>query len=688
MLNFVSRLQSVIRQALGIDLPASKPTMKIDAAAIIRLQQEMAYKPESVRYDIKPPELPKNVVPSGQKSAIAMDSTSFDYANEHFQGQGFMGYSALSMMALRSEYSEAVRVISAECARKWIQLKSTSTDVDLAEKIAKLTEEMERLNLRDKFRIALEHDGFFGRGQIYINIDNCPPEKRGMPLVISDKTIKQGSLKGFSNIEPIWTTPQNYDTVDPASQDFYNPRAWWVLGTNTHSDRLLTIVSREVPDMLKPAYNFGGVSLIQIMQPYVERWWRTVEAVSNLVNNYSTSGIKTDMGSILQSGYQSDETAFSAAGTLLNRIRMFVETRDNRGMMILDNNSEEFFQFNVPLAGLDSLLAKAQEQMCMPCHIPLVKYTGITPSGLNASSDGEIRVFYDWIHSEQEKTMRQPLTKILQIMQLSLFGEMDNSITFDFLPLEEMTEAQEASIRQINQAVDVGYIEAGVLAPEEARVRLRAEKNSGYQNLADDVPELPEDEPDNEEKTEMNAEALAADAMTLEATVQAAIERLEGDKGQAGIPSELAKELNTRLTQSQRYPKLHTLNIGGLSIAIENPVDTIREGVDDEGKAWRVTMRDHYGYIEGCTGHDGDGLDIFLKPNTPEDWAGDVFVIEQHLGGQYDEDKCMVGYDDEDEAEAAYRANFDEDWQGFGDITRYEWDQFKALCGILHSMNS
>lgn len=509
MLNFVKPLQAAIRKALGIEPPKPRQPMNIDLGVVHRLLQELAHKPEPVRYDIHPPELPKNVVPQGQKSAIAMDSVSFDYASEYFQGQGFMGYSVLSMMAVRSEYRAAVEVIANECTRKWIELKSTATDVDLSDKIAKLHEEMERLNLRDVFRTALEHDGFFGRGQIYINIDNCLPEKRNLPLVISDKTIKQGSLKGFANIEPIWTTPQNYDTVDPTDFAFYNPQAWWVLGTNTHSDRLLTIVSREVPDMLKAAYNFGGLSLIQIMQPYVERWWRTVEAVANLVNNYSTSGIKTDMGSILQSGYESDETAVSAAGTLLNRIKMFVETRDNRGMMILDKELEEFFQFNVPLGGLDGLLAKAQEQMCMPCHIPLVKYTGITPSGLNASSEGEIKVFYDWIHSEQENNLRQPLTKILQIMQLSLFGEIDNSITFDFCPLEEMTELELANVRETNQRIDTGYIEAGVLAPEESRARLRTDKNSGYQNLTDEAPELPGAEPDAEEKAAMD---LAMDA--------------------------------------------------------------------------------------------------------------------------------------------------------------------------------
>jgi Protein of unknown function (DUF1073) len=53
------------------------------------------------------------------------------------------------------------------------------------------------------------------------------------------------------------------------------------------------------------------------------------------------------------------------------------------------------------LQDLDWLLAQSQEQISSVSRIPLVKWTGISPSGLNASSEGEIRVYYDLIHSEQ-----------------------------------------------------------------------------------------------------------------------------------------------------------------------------------------------------------------------------------------------------------------------------------------------
>ena len=107
-------------------------------------------------------------------------------------------------------------------------------------------------------QLAAEHDGYFGRGQIYIDLQNA---KRELPLILSDKTVKKGTLLGFRNVEPMWTTPVTFNALDPADPYFYNPQRWWVMGQDTHSSRLLTIITRPVPDMLKPAFNFGGISL-------------------------------------------------------------------------------------------------------------------------------------------------------------------------------------------------------------------------------------------------------------------------------------------------------------------------------------------------------------------------------------------------------------------------------------------
>ena len=73
----------------------------------------------------------------------------------------------------------------------------------------------------------------------------------------------------------MWTTPVTWNSIDPTRDDFYKPTMWYVLGRQTHATRLMTFIPHDVPDLLKPSYNFGGISDTQLVEPYVNRWLRT-----------------------------------------------------------------------------------------------------------------------------------------------------------------------------------------------------------------------------------------------------------------------------------------------------------------------------------------------------------------------------------------------------------------------------
>nr|DAS53905.1 MAG TPA: portal [Caudoviricetes sp.] len=458
----------------------SKKKKHTDKAMRRALQRLPEKQPASYSLDF--PSLPDGVKPNG----IAMDSSPLgNFGADCFFGTGFIGYPRLAELAQISEYRSVSETTANEMTRQWIEIKSVGEE-DNSETIKQIEECYERLNVRDVFRKAIETDGLFGRGQILVQIKDHDG-KLANPLLLTEKTITKGSLKALVNIEPMWTTPAPYNAIDPTLPDFYKPKAWYVMAQEIHASRLFTLISRPVPDMLKPAYNFGGVSMTQLMMPYVERWLRTVDSVSDLLHSFSLSGIKTDMSAIL-SGSDDGDTNIMLRAELYNRLR------DNRGLMLLSKDEEEFFQFNTPLSGLDALLAQSQEQMAAPSHTPLVKLLGITPSGLNASTEGEIAVYYDYIRSMQENLLRDPLDKLLKLVQLHLFGKVNDNITFDFVPLQQMSETELSIIRKSDTDRDVAYIQAGVVSAEEVRGRLASEPDSGYNGIdVEDVPEIPDD---------------------------------------------------------------------------------------------------------------------------------------------------------------------------------------------------
>jgi phage-related protein (TIGR01555 family) len=455
-------------------------------------------------YPVQPPVLAPGVVPKGVAAPVAMDSTYNNFAYAAFQNyamvHGFPGYPYLSQLTVRPEYRSMANALSTEITREWIELTSSESGGEAtAEKIKILNKEMERLQLRDIIQTAVEQDCFFGRAQLFIDLrghDNMTP------LILSNKTIEKGALIRISTVEAIWTTPVAYNALQPQAPDFYKPSAWFMLGQEVHASRLLTVITRPVPDMLKAAFNFGGISLSQLAEPYVNNWLRTRQSVSDLINNFSTTCLATSMDQVLQDGDDGVD--------IFKRADLFTATRSNKGLMLLDKEREELVQVNTPLGGLHELQAQAQEHMSAVSRIPLVKLTGISPSGLNASSDGEMRAWYDWVSSQQEAFWRSPIDIILKVMQLSLFGEIDDDISFKFVSLYQIQPLEESQIKLNNATAANIYLAAGVVGPDEERKRLADDPESGYEGLdAEQTAFMPPDtqpaaetDPDEEPESE------------------------------------------------------------------------------------------------------------------------------------------------------------------------------------------
>ena len=147
-------------------------------------------------------------------------------------------------------------------------------------------------------------------------------------------------------------------------------------------------------------------------------------------------------------------------------------------------------------------------------------------------------------------------------------------------------------------------------------------------------------------------------------------------------------EVNTNPTEAQKeagnYKKGH-VQIGTFNVTIEQPKGSVRSGVDKGGKKWEVEMQNTYGYIRGTEGVDGDHIDVFLSDDI-DGWDGHkVFVVDQrNADGSFDEHKVMLGFNDINDAEAAYMSNYEEGWQGLGAITGVSIEEFEKWIASSH----
>lgn len=137
-------------------------------------------------------------------------------------------------------------------------------------------------------------------------------------------------------------------------------------------------------------------------------------------------------------------------------------------------------------------------------------------------------------------------------------------------------------------------------------------------------------------------------------------------------------KVDTNPTEAQKeagnYKKGH-IKINGFDVTIEQPAGSVRSGKDANGKEWSVTMNNTYGYIRGTESVDGDHIDVFIGPDINSDM---VYVVDQvNTDGSFDEHKVMMGFSSLEDARSAYLSNYEDGWQGLGNITGVALDEFK-----------
>jgi phage-related protein (TIGR01555 family) len=495
MLNW---MQERVRWWLGITKkrpepqPRTEPRAAQDSRRPMRISAEalaMSRRTANVAEDYRPAVPPVGVVPPNTRP-MALDDSALGMFNGNlglaFGFGRWLGFPYLAELTQIPEIRVICETIAREMTRKWVKLNATGDD-DKSDKIRVIEDQLKLHKIQDKFRRLSELDGEAGRGHLFIDV-GVTGDLLQVPLYLQPQTIKKGSLKAFRVIEPMWVYPDKYNAQNPLDENFYRPETWFVMAQRVHRTRLIPFVSREMPNMLRPAYSFGGLSMSQMILESVNSWHQTRDSVAKLIKNFSTSVLKTDMDSALESGSGAD---------LAHRAKLFTQYRDNDGLFIL-HRTEEFDNVSAPLGTLDHLQAQSQEHICSIAGMPLVVFTGLSPSGLNASSEGELQVWAQRVHSMQEHLFNDPLKTVIDVIQLDQFGVIDPEITFEFEPLKEASEEDMGKADKNDAEIDAIYVNAGVISPDEMRQKLAAQPDSPYAgiDLSAPAPEPPEMEAD------------------------------------------------------------------------------------------------------------------------------------------------------------------------------------------------
>lgn len=302
-------------------------------------------------------------------------------------------------------------------------------------------------------------------GGAYIYIDTNDTDK-SIPLNINNDTISTERLIGFKVLEPWQVTPIKVNNTNPLDSDYMNPSVLYVIGGDTsgvHSSRLIPIVFFDVPYLIKPLFNYLGISLTQLMKDYVSNADIIRQSLGDLFIRFRSFLIKTNAHNIGDTQYKA-------------RVKFIAENMNNNGILLLSNN-EELQQLITPITGLDNIQSQAYELMVATSGIPATKLLGISPRGFNATGEHDLKNYYDNIKSYQNNIFKTIFEAIYQTILCFKFGFYTKSLQYSFNPLGQSTDKEYAEIRNLNADYLVKLKQNDIISDDEA---LRALKHSDF----------------------------------------------------------------------------------------------------------------------------------------------------------------------------------------------------------------
>ncbi len=427
---------------------------------------------------------PKRVKKALDNSFDAVRSV-LSHSLENLADEGmpaFIGYGALAGLAQNGLIRAGVSMRADEMTRKWGEFVTSGNDGndENSDILKRLKQDSTAFKIKALFNKVSNYCGYFGGCLVFVDTGEDAKELVN-PLRLTAQTFKPGSLRGFKLIEPYLVTPGVYNSYNPLANDYYKPSVWYIQGVPVHESRLLYFTENELPSLLKPAYNFFGLPLAQKVLDAVAHYTSSRESAARLLKKYSITVLKTDMSAALSGDFDTN---------LMRRVDYFTQMRDNDGTAIIDKEMEDLVVMTTSLAGVVDIVRQAMEYVAAMFNEPVTKMWGLSPNGFN-TGDADLKNHYDNIASLQEKMFQTQMDRIVRILQMNAFGEINDNIEFKFIPLNEEDTALKVANNKVKAETDALLLANNVVSPEEVRQKLIDDNESGYNGLTpNDIPDI------------------------------------------------------------------------------------------------------------------------------------------------------------------------------------------------------
>ena len=365
----------------------------------------------------------------------------------------------------------AARVVSLPAelgTRKFIDIQVGDEDggVDMKDAI---DQEMERLQVKEKYRQAWEWANMYGGAGIFIAVND------GKELI---EPLSTESLREIKNLTVLTRYELHAHRVNYSIEsdnflmpEFYqlSPRAGGMDGESVqavHHSRIIRFEGSLLPRRHFEQNNYWHDSVLTRLYRILRSFNTAHDSIASITQDFRVG--------ILKIKNLADIVAAGDAKLLTARIEQMNLCKSTLGSVLLDAEDEDYTNLATTLNGVDQLLDKINERLVAATGMPHTVILGDGAAGtLGGGGESESRQLNEFVAAQQDKKLSKPLNKIIKIIQSQMTGptkgEELKSLTWEFNPLVERTPEQDVELRNKQAQTDQIYVDKGVLAADEIR---------------------------------------------------------------------------------------------------------------------------------------------------------------------------------------------------------------------------
>ena len=387
---------------------------------------------------------------------------------------------------------KAISIPAHDATREWRGWQAEQPQIELLE------ETEDRLQIQLKLQQTLTKARLYGGCCMLIGVEG------DMASELDPTTIQKDALQFVHVLAPhqIQVEQLVRDISSPyyGQPEFYTLRdeSSGVKSVKIHPSRMVRLLGLDTPD---PMTNFGwGDPMLQMIHDAVSSAGTVMQSIAALIGEAKVDVIKIPGLTEI----------FSTADGTQRMIKRFTEANVAKSIInsVLIDGEEEWQRIQVQFNGMPEVLQMYLQIAAGAADIPVTRFLGMSPAGLNATGDADMRNYYDRIASDQQLRLTPALEKLDAAIIASSLGTHDPNIFYEWNSLWQMDDAQKAAIALSKAQSAMIDVNAGLI-PLDALVKGRANQlieDGTYPGLEAAIEESVIDEEMIAEQTEMGHE--------------------------------------------------------------------------------------------------------------------------------------------------------------------------------------